>query len=145
MKEFGDGHVVGALGEELGHSDVVAAEEFGDGRVEIVCQVMANLVMISRHVLVEEFGDGDVVAWLIEVLGHSNAILLFEEFSDSHIVGPLVEELGHTNVPVCLLLLKELRHHGLQVLCDRNIIHSLLQVLSDCHITIALSQVLGNS
>ena len=130
MKEFGDGHVVGALGEELGHSDVVAAEEFGDGRVEIVCQVMAYLVMISRHVLVEEFGDGDVVAG--QILGDSDAVLgAVQELSHSDVVAGeeaadhVVEELGHCDI---VALGEEFGH--------RDVVCGLSKELSDANVVL---------
>ena len=89
MQELCDSHIVGALIEELGHSDIVGLKELRHSCVEVVGQINSMLVMVGGKDFIEELSDGDVVVG--EVLCHSNAILSLKELGYSDVVR--VEEL----------------------------------------------------
>ena len=84
------------IAKELGDGEVVV-EEFGDGNV----------------VLFQELRDGDIV--FLEELGDS----IVQEFSDCHIILCLSQELSNRNV-----ILEEFGHGGIKV-CSNGILQEL--------------------
>ena len=91
MQELRDSNVIGLV-EEFGAGDAVGVEELRYGGIEVVRQVDAVSLMVGRENLVEELGDGDIVAG--QVLGHGNAVFgVAEELGHRNVVGG--EELGH--------------------------------------------------
>ena len=98
VQEFRDCHIIRALLHELSDSNVIGIQELCDRSIKIVSEIHAVLFVVGGDDLVEELGDGDIVA--SKVLGNGDAILTLEELGRRDVVGgkelrdDIVEEFG---------------------------------------------------
>ena len=72
IQELGDGHIIGTLGKELGHRDIVLKEPC-DGGVQVLVhslvQELSDCNVIGAARSVQELGDCDIIGLRGEELG----------------------------------------------------------------------------